>query len=274
MALPLPKELKSLIGSTITDGNEKYNITEHRGSGKRGHVFRAELKDERVRALKFVAEEKLRGDWHQELFKAHRLEQQPNTVRFYHFFFYNNYGVMVFDFVNGKSLKEKALDHLLTVGDIQWILENLLVFRRDCLDIGKDLRHGDLHPGNIILQKPAMGTPRAYEVKITDFGIGHTGAVLEPKDDFTQIGDIATMMLQSIIREQLDQSDRVIYDELCHGAAIKKLREHSPLEKGDDENTSIQDVLEELVRIVKYNSVSESVPMRSTQFGDYLAGFW
>ena len=225
MALKLPEDLKSLVGTHIENDNDKYLVTKYRGSGMRGHVFRAELEDGRVRALKFVQQDKLSGDWNLEMFKAHLLEEQPNTVRCYRFFYHGGYGVMVFDYVDGLSLREKTKQHNLRVSDVQRILESLLFFRMDCLNKQKGLRHGDLHPGNIILKTPQMGAPRPYEVKITDFGIGHTGAVLEPKDDFAQIGEIATHMLQSVTREDLDQSDRVVYDQLCHGVALKRLRE-------------------------------------------------
>lgn len=266
MVLALPGDLNSLIGSVITNDEEEYHVTDYCGSGKRGHVFRAELNGGRVRALKFVATKKLSENWHQEIHKAHRLEQQPNAVRFYRFFFHENYAVLVFDFVEGRNLRKRIDSSKLTVGDIQRVLEDLLFFVRDCLDLSPPLRHGDLHPGNIILSQLKMGKPRGYEVRITDFGIGHTGAVLHPKDDLMQIGDIATLMLQSIIREDLVSRDRVIYDELCRGAALKKLREHSPLEKN-----SIDDILEELTGIESLPLTGE-VAARHTRFGDYLVG--
>ena len=182
------------------------------------------------------------------------------------FFPYGDYAVLVFDFVEGRNLKERIESFELTVGDIQRVLEDLLIFVRDCLSLNNPLRHGDLHPGNIILSPPKMGKPRGYEVKITDFGIGYTGAILEPKDDLMQIGDVATLMLKSIIRENLVPRDRVIYDELCHGAALKKLREHSPLEKN-----GIDDIVEEVTRM-KSLPVSGKVAARHTRFGDYLVG--
>jgi serine/threonine protein kinase len=268
MALALPDNLKKLVGETVKNG--EYEILEYCKSGKRGHVFRAKHKHGGERALKFIPNEKLRSGWQEEARKAHLLEQQPNTVRFYEIFFHGeDYSVMVFDFIKGTALEELIAEGRLTVGDVQRILENLLFFRRDCLE--KNLRHGDLHPGNIILRRPTMGAPRAYEVMITDFGIGYTGAILQPKEDSIQIGLIATLMLQSITREDLTQEDRAFYDEFCRGAAIKILKESSPLERGD-EKVAVQKLLDEFVRIEKSVYTPQPVSTGHSRFGDYLAG--
>ena len=270
MVLRPPKDLRALSDQLVNDGI--YQIIDYRGSGRRGHVFCAQRDDGRKRALKFVEMSKLTRThgWEQECFKAHQLEHQPNTVRFYEFFLHEKYAVMVFDYVEGKSLKERIATRELTVSDIQRVLENLLFFRRDCLTLENDLRHGDLHPGNIILREPIMGPPRPYEVMITDFGIGYTGAVLQPKEDLFQIGLILTRMLQAITREHIGQEDRVFYDELCSGATVKRLREASPLERGE-EKTIIQDVIEELASIRADALAPESSTVH-TRFGDYLVG--
>jgi serine/threonine protein kinase len=233
MTLPLPDNLKDLVGKIVNrDKESEYKIIGYCDSGKRGHVFRAKSKYGYDRALKFIPQNKLRHGWEQEAFKTHQLEQQPNTVRFHGLFFYEDYSVMIFDYIEGSTLKERIANRKLTMGDIQHILENLLFFRRDCLQ--KNLQHGDLHPGNIMLKKPEMGGPRAYDVMITDFGIGYSGAILQPKKDTEQIGMITTLMLQSITREQLTQGDRVFYDEICNSDVRKNLRETSPLERGDE----------------------------------------
>lgn len=270
MVLRPPKHLRCLVGNAVHDG--QYQITNYRGSGRRGHVFRAQRDDGRERALKFVEMSKLTRThgWEQECYKAHQLEHQPNTVRFYEFFLHEKYAVMVFDYVEGKSLREKIDTHDLTVGDIQRVLEDLLFFRRDCLKLQKHLRHGDLHPGNIILREPTMGPPRPYEVMITDFGIGYTGAVLQPKEDLLQIALILTRMLQSITREHLGQEDRAVYDELCSGATVKRLAEASPLERGEEE-AAVHDVIDELASIRARASAPEATTVLA-RFGDYLVG--
>lgn len=261
----LPRDLDGIVGGEIRD----FKILSHRGSGRRGHVFKAMTKNGAERALKFVPSEKLSKGWEQELLKAHKLEGQPNTVRFDIFFLHEKYAVMVFDYVDGATLREKMESRNLNIGDVRRILANLLYFRLDCLK--KSLRHGDLHPGNIILYEPETVQPREYEVKITDFGIGYTGAVLKPKEDTVQIGLIATEMLQSIIREHLSQGDRIFYDELCHGGALKKLREGSPMERGDEE-AALKGVLEELDKCQESTSASQARLTRRVSFGDYLVG--
>ena len=267
MSQRLPEDLQRIVGSRVMD--ENFEVILYRGSGKRGHVFKAKTKDGRERALKFVPEEKLSKGWEQECLKAHKLEGQPNTVRFHSLFLHKQYAVMVFDYVDGATLREKIKGRSLSIGDVRHILENLLYFRLNCLK--KDLRHGDLHPGNIILYEPEMGRPREYEVKITDFGIGYTGAVGKPKEDTVQVGLIATEMLQSIIREHLSQGDRIFYDELCHGGALKKLREGSPMERGNEE-AALGGVLTELEECQKRVSTSQTGLMRPASFGDYLVG--
>ncbi len=267
MSLPLPPDLKEIIDKKIQD----FTIISYKGSGRRGWVFKAMRDDGGKRALKFVPIEKSIKEhgWEQECFKAYQLEEQPNTVRFHSLFFHKKYSVMVFDWVEGVNLREKITKKGLNIGDIWHILENLIIFRRDCLS--KNLRHGDLHPGNIILHKPEMGKPREYEVKITDFGIGCTGAVLVPKDDNVQIGLITTEMLRSITREHLSREDRIMYGELCSGGALKKLRERSPVEWGNEKNL-LNDVLHELYECQKLISASQIRLPQSTRFGDYLAG--
>ena len=86
MALRLPDNLKNLVGQKVKNG--EYKILEYRESGKRGHVFQAKHKHGGERALKFIPSEKLRSGWEEEARKAHLLEQQPNTVRFYEIFFH------------------------------------------------------------------------------------------------------------------------------------------------------------------------------------------
>ena len=264
----LPEDLKKIIGCKVGYGGE-FEIIHHRGSGRRGYVFKAMTKNGAERALTFVPVARLSKGWEQECLKAHKLEGQPNTVRFNSLFFYEHYAVMVFDYVEGPTLQEKIEDRSLSIGEVRRTLENLLYFRLDCLK--RDLRHGDLHPGNVILHEPEMRQPREYEVKITDFGIGYTGAVLKPKDDTVQIGLIATKMLQSITREHLSSVDRVFYSEICSGGAIKKLREGSPMERGNEE-AALEDVLAELEECEKRISMSQTEIIRPASFGDYLVG--
>ncbi len=267
MAPQLPEDLKSLVGTTV-GGDTRYQVVEYRRSGNRGHVFRAKREHGGQRALKFIAKDKLISGWEDEARKAHRLEQQPNTVRFYDLFFHGQYAVMVFDFVEGLCLRDLISSEKLSVAEIELILFNLLFFHRDCLL--KGVRHGDLHPGNIIIRSPSMGPPRAAEVMVTDFGIGYTGAVLSPKEDLPQIGLIVTQMLQCIKREALDYAERRVYDELCSGSIRKSLRELSPIERGAG-IAAVERLVDELNRLRSTASVPEQSPFRP-RFGDYLAG--
>lgn len=272
MALPLPDNLKDLVGKTLKKGREyEYKIIDYCDSGRRGHVFRAKSKYGYDRALKFIPKNKLKSGWEQEAFKTHQLEQQPNTVRFHGLIFHEDYAVMIFDYIEGLTLKEYIANRKLTMGYIQHILENLLFFRRDCLRLQKNLEHGDLHPGNIMLRKPEMGGPRAYDVMITDFGIGYSGAILQPKKDAEQIGMITTLMLQSITREQLTRGDRVFYDEICNSDVRKNLRETSPLERGDEE-TTVDNLIEELTQIPQRVYSPQTARIGHSKFGDYLVG--
>ncbi len=271
MTLRLPEDLRALIGKEIPVGEANYRLTEHRGSGKRGHVFRAETEDGRQRALKFIPEDKLCTGWEQEVRKAYQLEGQPNTVRFSHMSCHGSYLVLVFDFVGGESLRHLISSGTLSVGYIELILYNLLFFHKDCLGLG--VSHGDLHPGNIIVRPPSapsLGPPLPVEVMITDFGIGHTGAVLSPKDDLTQIGLIALQMLQSVKRESLDHMDRRVYDELCRGPFRKSLQELSPLERGQAEG--VVDRLMADLKEIRSRLWAPEHSAVSPRFGDYLAG--
>ncbi|MBL7223195.1 MAG: protein kinase family protein [Candidatus Brocadiae bacterium] len=247
----------------------------YRGSGNRGHVFRAQptaLGAER--ALKFVPENKLVVGWEAEILKASKLEKQPNTVPSYAFFPHGGgegagtYAVLVFDFVEGSNLRQWIKSADLAVADVVKILRELLIFRADCISAG--VRHGDLHAGNIILHDPVLGPDRAYEVMVTDFGIGFTEGALKPKDDLIQIGDIAARMLMSVEWEKLGPTDRRIYDGLCHGAALKRLREVSRIERGDDEAALVDDVLVEIRDTTSraYAPISQA-PLRR-RFPDYL----
>ncbi len=269
MGRKLPEDLLALLGKRIRVGEVDYEVLEYCGSGKRGHVLKAKRTDGRERALKFIGTEKRDAGWEREASKAHLLEHQPNTVRFYYMAFLRHYAVMVFDFIEGRNLRELIEMGDLSVADVEQVLYNLIFFCRDCHRQG--VRHGDLHPGNVIFRKPVMGPPRPREVMITDFGIGHTEAVLNPKDDLAQVGIIATRMLQSIRRESLGQSDRAVYDELCRGPVVKRLRETSPLERGDPE-VAIDSVLAELSDVRGRAFAPESSPALQTRFGDYLAG--
>ncbi|MFC1805684.1 hypothetical protein ACFL09_01720 [Planctomycetota bacterium] len=105
---------------------------------------------------------------------------------------------------------------------------------------------------------------------VTDFGIGTTGAVLKPKDDLLQVGLLATRMLQSILREELDHVDRLVYDRLCTGGVLKKLREASPLERGA-EMALVEEAIAEVDCVMRRAFPGEVGTGVRTRFGDYLA---
>jgi len=221
------------------------------------------------RAVKFLPRSKLSPGWEAEAWKASLLEQQPNTVKFYNITFHEEYAVLIFEFIDGPTLRDRIRNADLSVGDVENVLYSLTFFCRDCLK--QEVRHGDLHPGNVIFREPVMGPPRPYEVMITDFGIGRTGAVLDPKDDLTQVGIIATLMLQSIQRESLGQTDRAVYDELCRGPVLKSLRETSPLERGAQRD-ALGTLIDELSDLRGRVYAPESSHEMKGRFGDYLAG--
>ncbi|MFC1806612.1 hypothetical protein ACFL09_06505 [Planctomycetota bacterium] len=103
MARRLPADLAPIVGETVKKG--QYHVLEYCGSGKRGYVFRARSQYGGERALKFIPEDKRKAGWEAEALKAHRLEQQPHTVRFHEIFFHDGYTVLVFDFVAGATLR-------------------------------------------------------------------------------------------------------------------------------------------------------------------------
>jgi len=277
MGRRVPDELRDLIGHRVGQRETEYTILEYLGSGRRSVVFRGQsVTTGGDRAIKFIPEENLISGWEAEMLKAHKLEKQPNTVRFYTSFLFTSpgeemrtYAVLVFDLVRGRNLRQWIKRGRLTLADVGRILRDLLVFRRDCARVG--MRHGDLHPGNIILHKPDMGPDRGYEVMVTDFGVGYTGGKLTPKDDIVQIGDISVRMLQSISRERLTPPDRRAYEGLLHGAAIKRLREASAIERRGDETLLIDEVLAEVRATFSRAREATPEPPPRRRSSDYLA---
>ena len=208
-------EQDPVIGVEPTPG---YCLTAKVGEGRIGTVYRAERSDPRdVLACKVIPEGKLKPGWEREIQKLTRLRGVPNVVP------YHSHGTaldrnhrpftyVLFDYIDGTNLRQyvEACPSPLDLAFVEGMAKTLLSVFHACHT--EDIRHGDLHEGNILISNPDRrlpGSPRT--VWITDFGYGGSHNELEPKDDYRQCVAIIVTLLDKIDYAELNARDRAMH---------------------------------------------------------------
>lgn len=214
MLIDLPD---SWIGEEIED----YRLTKILGHGKIGYVFLAQHKNipKALRACKIVREGQLKPGWEREIEKVAQLRGIPEVVdildwgsnisnanRPFSYIFYT--------YVDGTNLRDylesNPSPRLMVV---QTLGNTLLRIKHACDAL--DIKHGDLHEGNILISNVDPRFPEsAQRIVITDFGYGGSHNGLEPKDDTVQISSIMCRLLKNIRIDDLEAPERAIRERL------------------------------------------------------------
>ncbi len=214
------------------------------GHGKIGYVYKALSKDVRdwVVAVKIIPGSPRRG-WENELRKVSRLSTIPRVVHLHHLdvgrithdrrteiFQYT-----VWDYIApGRNLfrylKERES---CTASFLLAVVEQVLRVLHACHT--KGVRHGDLHPGNVLIgeEDPAdldSSLEPREPVYVSDFGYGTTGGRKKPKDDYVGLAQIVNVLLEKAEWERGTVTDRRMLGEI-RNLAGKLLREGAQTER-------------------------------------------
>ena len=219
----------------------EYRLVDFLGEGEIGYVYRAEHKDfpGAQRAIKLIFDH-LNEGWEVELRKVMGLELVPNVVHFHEMGTdrINHDGktrlcqYTVWDYIPpGENLQK----HLERVGKVRTsflvsVIERILHVLHACHQKGV-ARHGDLHPGNILIGDETASTlddslqPRAA-IFVSDFGYGATGAAKIPKDDYKGLANIINEVILRIEYSSTTSTDRQILQAIRQ--ELGKLLRESP----------------------------------------------
>jgi hypothetical protein len=175
-----------MIGTTIGP----YLLDRPLGKGGVGSVYHARRSDgiPEERAIKLIRSEDLRPNWENEISKVVRLRLTPGVVR-YHDHGHKDIGGIAYewiswDYIPGKSLRELIRERAMTVPLLMSVVECVLQVFHACRAVG--IEHGDLHPGNIIIEDASelrLESSRR-EVWVTDFGYCTASMGKEMLDDY------------------------------------------------------------------------------------------
>lgn len=208
-----------LIGYKIGE----YVLTEHRGHGKNGVVYRAENPAiGETLACKIVCTRTLKDGWEDELKKVVKLRgiQQVAGYIGRDFIPVNNEPcVCIFsEFVDGQDLREyiKANRDYITVSFIEAFVDEVLNAFYAMEKQG--ISHGDLHEGNILIAPPDPRLRDQFraekpQIKITDFGLAHSRGSFRPMDDYQCFAGICHKLLECLDPSKLEGRDKFTYEK-------------------------------------------------------------
>src|SRR6267154_6048471 len=200
---------KSLAGKTVN----KFNLISFIGAGRIGYVYQAQFRDfpSTIRAVKLIFDS-LRDGWEVELRKVMSLELVDGVVHFHDLgtesITHNNVTrfcqFSVWDYIApGENLKQYLKRaNRIPVSFLLAVVERILHVLHACSSEGVS-RHGDLHPGNILIGDPSPAKlddslqPRA-PIYVSDFGYGTTGGITTPKDDYEGLVKIINEMIPNV----------------------------------------------------------------------------
>ncbi|MDC6385378.1 hypothetical protein D2V93_02895 [Flagellimonas taeanensis] len=253
-----------------------YVLTEYKGKGKTGRVYKAVRKGDSqdILACKIISPKKLRPGWENELEKLSKLRGVPNVVPYFHHGECKNQNdepvvFILYQFIDGWNLKEYVKIH----GDLELVLiEQIIKTVASVLYAcnGVNIEHGDLHEGNIMISRPdirMIGNPPI--IWITDFGYGGSHNDLKPKNDFKQLFTIFTALLKGIERSSLNPRDRIVFDKMIEFKNTKVL-EYDPTQGRFAGLEALVNEIDEIGRNAEIEVAIEKRGETSMAPGDYL----
>jgi hypothetical protein len=255
-----------------------YFLTKKVGEGKIGSVYLAERPDKKNRyACKVIPEKKLKDGWERELQKVWKLKRVPNVVQYIdHGAEHDNnnrvFTYVIFDFIPSINLRDYLLDEPwpLDMAFVENLATTILAVLHSCRKV--DIRHGDLHEGNILIEEPderLVNSPRT--VWISDFGYGGSHNEIEPRDDYKQFFSIISTLLRRLDPRSLNPRDKVMHSKL------KEFLDKSVLEVDPTQGEFVgnSELLLQRLREVSAEAERESAAAQSgkplEQPGDYLS---
>jgi len=261
------------MGMTLGD----YTLTERIGKGTIGTVYRAERANpSHVVACKIIPQAKLKDGWQSELSKVVRLTGVPHVVQ------YIDHGtdldrenqtfVWIFwQYIPGRNLGEylKAPPSPLDMAFVEQIAATLLRVLYAC---GReDIRHGDLHDGNVLISEPdehLIGTPR--RIFVSDFGCGGSHNDVEPRDDYRQCFSIVMSLLRRLRPADLNSRDRLLHEKLSQSLGKRLLEADATQGRYVRDAAALLEEIQGLVRSAAIEAAAGAASAGTRAPGDYL----
>lgn len=201
--------------------NGHWKLTAKVGSGKVGHVYKAERDNPYdVLACKIIPG-KPKSGWDRELQKVTKLRGVSNVVQYHS----HNAGldkennpfvwILWSDFIEGINLRTYLEKNPwpLDMAFVENISEVILNVLYACQVQG--IIHGDLHPGNILISNPDNKTvERKRKIWVSDFGYGGSHNLKMPKDDFAHLASIISLLLEKLKPTSLNKRDRIMHEKV------------------------------------------------------------
>lgn len=270
------------IGKNIP-GHENIEVQKHIDSGLNGHVFKAYDPDlNKYFACKIIPFTNLNvesnsDEWKVEAKHANILDSSV-VVRCQFSAEWKDKEkdidciVLCFDFIDGVSLRKYIEENKgnINVGFIKELLHSLfgLLFELNV----RDISHGDLHSGNILIEEENKYQLKPRVVyRVTDFGVGKLTSSPNIKDDYERLAVVLKKLLENVNFQNLSAKERFIFNELNNSFLGKFLTEHDITREPIARNPKLMDrYLDDLSN--KFSMVDldvEQSPL-STPF-DYLS---
>ena len=217
------------------------------GSGNNGHVFLAvDSSISSQIALKFVPVENLRDS--SGLSGIHLEARVPNelsslsVVRYRRTFQWNvpanwetpdiegrKFVIFECEFVDGPSLRTFIRDPEQEI-TISFVKEFLICMFELLHELrARKIVHGDLHSGNILVEKPIYDLYGRHRFRITDFGISDLAATFQKRSDFLSVASILRDLLKNFADRPSNSQDRFAFDLLRDDFLNRHLIETNPL---------------------------------------------
>lgn len=275
MRINLP-DFKLFLGNKVPTRND-IEIVHHVASGNDGHVFKGfSTSLQKDLACKVIPTSNLihgpNGEpiWQAEVHKADKL-RNSSVVKFEDVLEWKTDDfdcvLLVSEYVDGPSLREfskKSSDEVT----IPFVLDFLSAMLNLFFEMkGKEVSHGDLHLGNILVEDRAafdlLGERFAF--RVTDFGVADASSEQRFKDDYHQLADVTNELLRLIKYTELSPKDkyafRIVRDEYIGRSLVESDLTRDPFARQPDKLLAkIQKLGREFEKTISSNLDALSTP--------------
>lgn len=252
-----------------------YQLTEKLGEGRIGVVYKA------VRsvfgdtlACKIIPQDKLKSGWERELTKVLQLRGIPHIIQYYSHGTHldkkhRTFVWVLWEYIDGMNLKEFIHNNSIDMAFIENALDNILRALHACKSV--EIKHGDLHAGNILISKPDDRLPRSpRKIVVSDFGYGGSHNNIDPKDDYKQLHSILMNLLRTLNKHKLSSRDKIMYDKLSNEFSRTLLETDKTQGHYVQNPEEMINVLDELKKSSELESSAASNKIMIQGPGDYL----
>jgi serine/threonine protein kinase len=186
---------------------DNFKICYMAGEGQIGQVYNAKRQSQYKfvdeRAIKIIPKSK-KINWENEIDKVVQLTNSSRRLPVVGFIncgetdvLGEKYWWIAWEWCNGKSLRYYIDNNLITVPVLRTVVNNVLEVLHGCKEL--EMQHGDLHPGNILIEEPSqISINQEYRALVTDFGYLSISDGKDILDDFLGLSNIINECVKQI----------------------------------------------------------------------------